>query len=419
MNETSQHLIFPPDSNPHPNVSWMLWASIGIVVFILIVGVIVIFAFRDSGSESSLKEGYDAKEEKDVSERSLSTLTDSECESAADAEAGFVCYAQRAVEKQEVRYCQHLPKEFQETCETQVYKSNTKLKNDPSLCEKIKQESERDNCYSEIAIIMNDHSVCEKIKERKKTDIGKGERSAYDECFDKIARATNNSELCSSIIGDNGRNTCYTVIATTIGDSRICDNLSGEYAEQLRPQCYGLIARNKGDSSACDSIDSIASRNYCKDQAYLSEALNAKNVTPCHNVGSGREILDKNYKIPEGTRTFGGVEYCYEEVMRTTKRATVCGDIINDMKRKSCYIYISQLTNDPSQCNAASVTDGKGECYKKAIPNNSSSASCEIIKEIEIRDDCYYYVAYYNKDKSYCSSINDSGKKDWCIKNVP
>ncbi|GAH28147.1 unnamed protein product [marine sediment metagenome] len=138
------------------------------------------------------------------------TKTADECEEITRNDQRGICYFDVAIETNDDSLCEEIT--------DNIYKHvcSAITTDDSSLCEELTDSSDKDKCYSRVAIRIYDVNLCEKI-----TDT-----STADSCYFIVAYRTNESNLCEKITkisGISSRDTCYNIIAQKTKDSSPCE----------------------------------------------------------------------------------------------------------------------------------------------------------------------------------------------------
>lgn len=145
---------------------------------------------------------------------------------------------QNAIENEDSSVCDDIYlQEARDVCYWEVAKA---IK-EPSLCEKISGEDEKNYC---LAVINKDSSVCERISDQ--------DRRNY--C---TAVITEDLSLCKRISGGDRRNHC---IASIKKDAYYCQLMSDK---NVGYYCYRDVAIARNDSSLCGKIEVEYMRNRC------------------------------------------------------------------------------------------------------------------------------------------------------------
>jgi len=109
------------------------------------------------------------------------------------------CYADLAVEKQKV-----------------------------SLCEKIEFEGYIYDCYIDLAVDKGDSSIC--------TKIDQNDFHRWDICHKEVATKINDVSLCEEIIDENSMGDCYMEIAIQTNNIALCEKAN------VKEFCEGKFA---------------------------------------------------------------------------------------------------------------------------------------------------------------------------------
>ncbi|MCX8195380.1 MAG: hypothetical protein N3G22_04730 [Candidatus Micrarchaeota archaeon] len=137
-----------------------------------------------------------------------------------------------------------------------------KIKEDPSICEKIVTDDpfDRAYCYIVFAEWKKDVSHCVVIND-----------SIYkDDCIGIVAGATKDASLCSKINSPGIQERCFTELAILNEDASICDYINISYAVRGKDPCLTYVALLKNQESMCDQLHYSDWKNFCYKQ--LSKA---------------------------------------------------------------------------------------------------------------------------------------------------
>lgn len=134
-----------------------------------------------------------------------------------------------------------------------------------SICNN--SESGMDWCYKQVAEVKEDISLCSKIKSQK----------IKDRCYKDVAKG--NLSVCDMIHFQVTIDSCYSSVATTMKDLSICELIQDQ---DHKDNCYRSVAFALKNISVCDKIQ----KQYTKDDCYGSLAYVLKNKSICLKIQS-------------------------------------------------------------------------------------------------------------------------------------
>ena len=156
------------------------------------------------------------------------------------------CYLRLIEIEPSLELCLKLNIEIQrDDCYTALAKSNK----DPNLCDKT-ATWKKDICYRDLASLTADEKLCEKIdgskiecyisvaKVKKDPNICRNLEEGQEDCYQEVAVASNNPQLCEELKDNIKTMLCYTVVASRLRDSSICENIN---EEAFKNDCYSNI----------------------------------------------------------------------------------------------------------------------------------------------------------------------------------
>ncbi len=119
--------------------------------------------------------------------------------------------------------------------------------NDLSLCDKINNQSQRDNCYSEMARLRKDPEICSKLSEKESSEY------LQDECYKNVALQAMNGTICNKIIlNKTAAEYCLSLVdfryiqeAEIENNSSLCEKMievEGDITT-TKEHCYGIVAQ--------------------------------------------------------------------------------------------------------------------------------------------------------------------------------
>jgi len=253
------------------------------------------------------------------------------------------------------------------SAEKDMYYYNTAIKNNNiGLCEKIISIYVKSDCLRYFAKEYKDVSICDKITPF--TVSGEDQK-----CYEDIAIIKQDLSLCSKKTDSKYIiDLCLHKVATQSNNSNICDNIENKLTKN---DCYNDIAENSKNIDLCQKILENTSFNFCINNL----AVKNKDPNLCER--------SKSYNT-----SYIGRDYCYEHVSYEINDINLCEKIIDDNVKYSCYRMIQDRYTSPE--------------------------SCEKIKKLERRDDCYLGIAVVKNKKLICNNIFDARIKERCLNAI-
>jgi len=144
---------------------------------------------------------------------------------------------------------------------------------DFSECDKIndKWQTNKKNCYSDIAVKLKDKTICQKIP---------ADYQSY--CYLRVAQETYDSNLCEFVsskpdsLNIDRKAEC---IITTANSAKVCQSLNDDGSNK-KNNCFILLARHTIEISICDNIKDDNSNAIC----VRSVAIELKNLKMCEQI---------------------------------------------------------------------------------------------------------------------------------------
>lgn len=186
--------------------------------------------------------------------------------------------------------------------------------NDFKICEKIKQQDERNKCYYGVAYNNNSQQSCEEID----SQYNAGGPYSRDDCYYNMFLKWDlkDKALCYKISSPKIKNNCLTSVAGNTGDESLCQ--SEELNDKDKQRCRDKIARSsallKKDQTLCENIKSSATGASMKDYCYLDVVTEAdiKEAEVCQKI-------DDDY-----------LSYlCFVDVAKSLKNIGICDNLLS------------------------------------------------------------------------------------------
>lgn len=133
---------------------------------------------------------------------------------------------------------------------------STKAVNDKnsSLCEKIKSEEKKDNCYRDLVMDarMGNPTFCQKIVDSSKKES----------CYYSLALVLHEIEYCRLLTKQYEKDQCIKWAAIGRGNSDYCSEIKEK--ENFRDDCYATIACNTRNPDLCKLVKNEEKRAGCE-----------------------------------------------------------------------------------------------------------------------------------------------------------
>lgn len=285
-----------------------------------------------------------------------------------------------------------------------------KEKGDIKICNGIKSECARENCYYNL------------IVDGKTTEGDCGGllgKDSQDDCYAQLARDQKNSSLCDQISSDKGKLSCYDDlgIAPTLVGVSACNS---ERNDEAKWECFIDAAKESKNSDVCKNISDRDRRRSC----YNASEFTGKDLSFCVAMG----IQDDNAQ-----------QDCYKVVSVAVKDASGCEKIIDGEDQQDCYFKVALVTNNTDICakiestgyrQYSSYVYSNSGCYPKIAAQTLDLSICQKLKDaalvrkesqryvgpfMTMANACYDAVAKAKKDAKICDNIADQRDKGACL----
>ena len=163
------------------------------------------------------------------------------CEKIRDQQQKNFCYYYLAEDKQDFNICNQIVE----------LESNNKWSN-------TSVTSCQDNIYSELAKRSTDITTCNNIRN--------GEKQAT--CFFEIAVNSKNEALCDNLINKDSKKYCNEAVRERIRSQIVCSQIREDFQYE-KARCYQHMRDWEGDRTACGGITDVKYREYCYDGVYV------------------------------------------------------------------------------------------------------------------------------------------------------
>jgi len=169
------------------------------------------------------------------------------------------CYLEVASEGEYISLCDKLSDDFSKVmCQMEVVENIAKKEKDIylSLCQRIDLEASRANCYRVAAILKKDPSICDNI-------TGEAEKENKAWCYSDSISTREHLPYCEKMPNDFYRYTCYAKVAVNSKDVTLCEKISDLKYSGVKDNCYLKIAQETKNSSLCQKITDPETKDEC------------------------------------------------------------------------------------------------------------------------------------------------------------
>ncbi|MDO8740242.1 MAG: hypothetical protein Q7J54_01565 [Candidatus Woesearchaeota archaeon] len=125
------------------------------------------------------------------------------------------------------------------------------VKNNPALCEEIKNANMRKDCFALISV-QSKQNHCDLLENESEQEF----------CLRTYAAKTNNLELCNDIADSRLRNSCMYDVAINTTNIELCKQLQSD-EENKADSCIYMLAKKTKDAAICMEITSPQLKERC------------------------------------------------------------------------------------------------------------------------------------------------------------
>ncbi len=178
------------------------------------------------------------------------------CELVEEHDAYYVCYRTFAYAKQDPCICGLADnKKFNDLFQEACYSEVGKVMNDENICNMITNDNPealfyKSKCLEAVGVSKQDVNICETIPSAQ----GYSDRSS---CYFQIAMIKQDPTICQKEYAD----TCYGELGIRNKDLEMCNKVVNDII--LKGRCLYEVAKAKQDSSLCSQIVYGGWRNQC------------------------------------------------------------------------------------------------------------------------------------------------------------
>lgn len=311
--------------------------------------------------------------------------------------------------------------------ENKNIQNNSDAHNVLSECDILKDQTEKDNCYSNGVIMykLKDVSICDKLNDLFSKDV----------CYISVSLENKDSNICTKIIDLSNKDNCLSQVASAKKDLLICDKIKDQNSKDF---CYSDVSAATNDLNGCNKI--VETIGIAKEFCLSQIALDRKDISICDNYSqiggdlskcySNIAIVNKDYKLCENITSGYYKAKCYVGVGTSLKNISIC-NLIDDIKDgfvhnqdiNNCYSNIAIALNDKTICdniitNEYEIYDLKLDCKSQVNSSMKNILDCKKNEWIGKENECYKFVARDLRDESICNMINSEDDKKNCYNVV-
>ena len=231
---------------------------------------------------------------------------------------------------------------------------------------------EKEICYIGAAEKFLDGSICEKyIKDQDNKN----------DCYSNLAYETKNDDFCDKIeeIKDDAAHSleskldCYLSYGPKKITPALCQRLEyveKEYGVKISPACYSSMAANKQDPQYCEKLKYKDSRQAC----FEKSGLLSHEIDYCPNFQDTKARDDCLYLFAQNRNDL-----------------SLCNQIENKYDKDDCCLSLLPTINDLAGCDSI-ITDSqicKDTCYKQIAIKTQNQEICDKAVKRSIRSQCF------------------------------
>ena len=246
------------------------------------------------------------------------------------------------------------------------------------LCEAVKAQETRDNCFFEVGSMIGLTKVCLQAGARK------------EDCLEKVALAKHSAEECMAIEEQERRNVCLKNLAVSSKEPAFCGKLE---AEGKRDTCYAKTAVDSDNLEACRQIVDEKIRSGC-----------------LHVVG---QAIGTEEFCVEGTEEG---DRCFGLAAIKSGKQGLCDPIVDSVLESICYSRVGQQNLDEASCLLASGSQ-RDECLNVVGAARNDLRICLEISAQETRSNCFQAAGQANKNQltlrrlaEFCAGLGEEKK---------
>ena len=178
---------------------------------------------------------------------------------------------------------------------------NALQQKDPAICNTEPKPEDIDWCKAAVAEVKKDESICTGLQ-----------GAARNQCYNDVARATQNLELCRNVTSVDWSDECIQGIATKQQNLNACFEIKNS---AMGDDCIAIIAAAKADTQICKRIRETAFIDECIG-GIASDTMNPDTCLLISDIGMG--------------------DACIYEIADDAMDATICKKMRDALFRQDC-----------------------------------------------------------------------------------
>ncbi len=179
-------------------------------------------------------------------------------------------------------------------------------KKDPNICNQEPKTEDVGWCKAAVAEVLGDESICSALS-----------GFARNQCYNDVARAKNNPELCKSIEDAGYRDDCLSIVAANAGKLELCFEVKNI---DKGDNCIALIAWNSQNAETCKQLRDAEFKDDCVREIARATA---------------------NPQTCAGMSDTGAADYCIKQIAFEQGDTSMCSAIKQATKREDCVLDIT------------------------------------------------------------------------------
>lgn len=303
------------------------------------------------------------------------------------------------------------------------------------FCTSFPLANSRYECLSNLAASTLNASVCGQLPVQ-------GTYSS-DSCYSEVARKTDDSATCRSIVNATSGYACTEAVAAATGNYSLCAGIGEPYASK----CYQAIATRLGAPSLCNAIGNATSAEECSSVIYIGKMLRQNDSGYCANVTDVANESVANYVIANVTYGLGSAlsnssaafeslafmpgltytarDFCYNIAAEKLDNASLCADISAAYAAGYCRSQLGAVA--VANVTASNYTQSIALCSKFGAVSQTCVQAVELAQAIatdnasecaqlgSLSDSCYSSIAAKYNDTGACGSISNASARATCL----
>jgi len=231
--------------------------------------------------------------------------------------------------------------------------------------------------------------------------------SARDANYLSLANQSNDIENCARISNKDTKNVCYILLAKSLRDVEICNNIVeiSRVKKPVDPFSLPVVGYSRSSHNPKDScIDEVF-------QLLKEDALAMSDYKYCKTDKECEYQLALN--LNDSQRCFGfdaKRDSCLKEISLTTKNKELCKKIEENSTRQDCYYFFSDFISDPELCKQLDDAR-KPDCYFKSATSKGDASYC-LHADVK-KTECFYNVAVKTSNNILCFQSGNFSSTCW------